>query len=170
MNNCFILNNIRSVYNVGSFFRIADALGWDLIFQGYTPHPRVKNDTRLPYIIRKDEDQIKKTAVKTFSKIRWNYFNTTLEVLEFLKSHNYNLYSLEEGVNRAVNLFNFKQIKKPFALTLGNEVSGVEEDFLKKSIAVLNIPMCGTNNSLNVGVSAAVAAYNLHFSANGCVP
>lgn len=161
MNSCFVLNNIRSIYNVGSIFRIADGLGWDVILQGYTPHPRLENDERLPYVIQKVEKELKKTAVKAFYSVIWKYKDTPESTLKELNQNNFTIIALEVGVNKSTSVYELDKVSAPLALVLGNEIDGVSKDFLDFSDHLVHIPMRGQNGSLNVGIAGAVAGYHL---------
>ena len=205
-----ISNNIRSSANVGSLFRIAESLDMGLILQGITPHPKTKDDTRLPYIIKNDTKKITKTAVHSIRKVEWYYFKTVDEVLDFintgdsafpkdkkqsfkkyqktikltnnlkrykktcdikvnsklvLEPKGITLYTLEQGIKNAINIYSktFK-VQYPFALVVGNEVNGVEDNFIKASKQILYLPMKGSQSSINVAVSAAVACFHLNYS------
>ncbi len=159
--NFLILNNIRSAENVGALFRICDSSNVNLIIQGYSPHPKVERDTRLPYVINKDTQKITKTATESINNVKFSYFESEQDVINFVKSQNLNLYSLEEGKPNSINIFNNFHVETPFALVVGNEKNGVSDYFLENSKKILCIPMLGTNNSLNVAVCAGIALYKL---------
>lgn len=159
--NYFLLNNVRSIENVGSLFRIADSLGWGLLLQGFTPHPKVHNDSRLPYVIDNVEKRLHKTGVKTLEYVSWKYFNTDTESLDFITENKLNLYCLEEGVKDSVDIFTVKKVKSSLVLVLGNEISGVDPRYLDECARVFHIPMKGVNTSMNVSVSAALAGFAL---------
>ena len=162
--NYIVANNIRSAYNIGSLFRLADSLNMSLILQGISPYPRITNDTRPEYAIEKQENKIKKSAVRTFSYVDYKYFKTTKQTLNFLKKSDICIYSLENDLRAGIDLFSLtnNSIKSPYALVLGNEVEGVSKEFLERSEKILYIPMYGKNNSLNVSVSAGIALYILY--------
>lgn len=193
-----IANNVRSAVNVGSLFRIAESTGMGLILQGITPHPKTKNDDRLPYVIENDIKKISKTAVYSINKVEWYYFKTVEEVLVFLSSHSggkidqvklgarlpiesavvarsearqsnpTSLYTLEEGVPKSISIYSKSlKLSKPFALVVGNEVSGVDNEFIKVSEKVLYLPMKGSQSSINVAVSTAVACFHLLYGIEG---
>lgn len=154
-----IANNVRSAFNVGSLFRIAESLQIGLILQGITPHPAVKNDTRLPYIIDKDVKQITKSAVATINTVPFWYFKEIKQTLSFLNGTI--IYCLEEGL-KGDNLYSKSlKIESPYALVVGNEVTGVDKEFINVSKSVLYIPMGGLQKSLNVSVSTAIALFEI---------
>ena len=159
-----VLNNIRSCENVGSLFRICDSCNIKLIIQGFTPHPKIEHDDRLPYIITKDTSKILKTALESLYNVPFMYIKCEEDVIAYLKRKNIHIYSLETGVKTSNNIFKYKRFNKPFALVVGNEKLGVSDIFFNNSVAILHIPMFGKNKSLNVAVSAAVALYNIILS------
>lgn len=161
MKSCFVLNNIRSTYNVGSIFRTADGLGWDVILQGYTPHPLVENDTRLPYVVKKVEKELKKTAVHAFEFVDWKYLSSQEDTLNILKKNKMTIISLEVNVENSISIYDFKKHSLPVALVLGNEIDGVSKFFLENSDTIVSLPMSGHNSSLNVSTAGAVAGYYL---------
>ena len=164
--NLLILNNIRSCYNVGACIRICDSLNTGVIFQGITPYPIIKNDTRLPYIASKTHLKISKSATESINNVYFNYFATTTEAIEYVKNNNITLYTLETGVKNSYNIFDTNKLRviRPFALVIGNEKQGVESEYLEFSKACFYIPMLGKNKSLNVSTAAAVALYHLVFN------
>ncbi len=162
-NNFLVANNIRSAYNIGSLFRICSSLNFNLILQGISPYPKLKKDSRLPYIYEKTHEKIKKTSLGTISKVCFYYFKEEFEVVDFLNSKNVHIYTLENNVKKSFNLFNLKKeyIKEPYALILGNEVQGVSSYFINNSSKIIYIPTFGHKASLNVSVSAGIAGYCL---------
>lgn len=135
-----VLHNIRSVFNVGSIFRAADAFGVKKIFlTGYTPHPAPK------------------TALGAEKFIEYENFKNIHQLIRQLKSKKIFIVSLEQSKNSA-SLKNFKK-HKSVALILGNEVRGISKSILQNSDAVVEIPMRGKKESLNVSVAAGIALY-----------
>ncbi|OGU72281.1 MAG: hypothetical protein A3G43_09730 [Ignavibacteria bacterium RIFCSPLOWO2_12_FULL_56_21] len=144
---CAVLDNIRSLYNVGSIFRTADAVFIrELILTGYTPKPPRK--------------EIDKTALGATSTVPWRYFRSPLEGLKTLKSEGYLLCGLEV-THGSVPLHSWKLPTGPLALVAGNEVVGVSADVLRMCEHVLEIPMYGSKDSLNVAVAVGIALYEL---------
>lgn len=158
-----VANNIRSAYNVGALFRIASSLGASLILQGITPHPKVSNDTRLPYVIEKAEKELAKTSLNTISLVPFYYFKREEEVIQFLKRQTVSIYVLENNLKKAVNLFDLKKqdLTVNYALVLGHETEGVNELFIKEADKIIFIPSFGDKSSLNVSVTAGIAGYCL---------
>ena len=149
-----ILHNIRSVHNVGSIFRTADAAGISkILLSGYTPAPLDRFN--LP---RKDFAKVSLGAEKT---IPWQQTKTFAQAVKLLKKENYFIAAIEQD-KRSTPLFEFTPPKnQSLALVLGNEVRGVSPSSLKLCDAILEIPMRGKKESLNVSVSAGIAMYTL---------
>lgn len=141
-----ILDNIRSALNVGSILRTCDAFGIkEVYFCGITPE--------------KDNPKVKKTALGAESAVNDQYFPNTKQAADKLKTKGFQIVSLEIS-DTAKNISDFKA-QEHFALVVGNEVSGVSEEVLKMSDAIVKIPMQGKKESLNVAVSFGIAVYAL---------
>jgi 23S rRNA (guanosine2251-2'-O)-methyltransferase len=142
-----ILDNVRSLNNVGSAFRTADAFRIEKIFLcGITGTPPHRD--------------IQKTALGATESVDWEYCLNTLEAIEKVKSAGYQLCALEQ-VENSVMLNEFAPEKnKKYALIFGNEVFGVEEEVLKACDQVLEIPQLGTKHSLNISVSLGIAVWD----------
>ncbi len=142
-----IAHNIRSMWNVGSFFRTADAFGITHIhLTGYTPCP--------PRI------EISKTALGAEGWIPWSKDANVLKVIEARKTEGYDVVSLEI-TQESTSLRNFSS-QRPLCLIVGNEVLGVPDELLAASNSIVSIPMSGRKNSLNVSVALGVALYGLN--------
>lgn len=143
-----VLDNVRSLNNVGSAFRTADAFRIEKIFLcGITGTPPHRD--------------IQKTALGATESVDWEYCLNTSEAIEKLKASHYRLCALEQ-VENSVKLNNFSPEKgKKYALIFGNEVFGVEEEVLKACDQVLEIPQLGTKHSLNISVSLGIAVWDL---------
>jgi 23S rRNA (guanosine2251-2'-O)-methyltransferase len=139
---------------VGSIFRTADAAGvTKIILSGYTPAPLDRFN--LP---RKDFAKVSLGAEKT---IPWLQTKTFGAAVKLLKKEGYFIAAIEQD-KRSTPLFSFKAPKnKPLALVLGNEVRGVSPASLKMCDAILEIPMKGKKESLNVSVTAGIALFTL---------
>jgi tRNA G18 (ribose-2'-O)-methylase SpoU len=142
-----VLDNIRSLNNVGSAFRTADSFLIESIYLcGLTGTPPNK--------------EIEKTALGATETVNWKYFKTTQEAINDLKSKNYKLVSVEQATN-SVMLNQFPKDKQPKALVFGNEVYGVEQDIINQSDVCIEIPQFGTKHSLNVSVSIGIVLWEL---------
>lgn len=142
-----VLDNIRSLNNVGSAFRTADSFLIEAIYlcgvTGTPPNP-----------------EIHKTALGATETVNWKYFKTTQEAFADLRSKNYFIASIEQAKN-SVMLNQFQKPEKPIALIFGNEVYGVEQDIINQSDTCIEIPQYGTKHSLNVSVSMGIVLWEL---------
>jgi len=142
-----ILDNIRSLNNIGSFFRTSDAFNIEAIYLcGITATPPHR--------------EIQKTALGATDSVSWFYSENTIEVIEVLQSKGYRVYAIEQAEN-TISLENFKYKKEPIALIFGNEVKGVEQTVIDASDGCIEIPQFGTKHSLNVSISYGVVAWHL---------
>jgi len=143
-----VLDNVRSLNNVGSAFRTGDAFRVEKIYLcGITGTPPHRD--------------IQKTALGATESVEWEYCLNTGIAIDKLKSDGYQLCALEQ-VDQSVMLNEFKPEKdKKYALIFGNEVFGVEESVLKACDQVLEIPQLGTKHSLNISVSLGIAVWDL---------
>lgn len=152
-----VLHNIRSTHNVGSIFRSAEGFGVEkIILTGYTPYPHTDSDTRLPHIYEKITSQIHKTALGAETMVPFEYHDN---LLTWLDSTTLPVVALEQAKN-SVNIRDF-QAPVSFALLLGEEVHGIENQFLKRADAIVEIPMVGKKESFNVSVATGIALYAL---------
>lgn len=140
----FVLDNIRSAFNVGSIFRTAECLGAEKIYLcGYTPNPT--------------QWKVEKTAMGTQEYLPWEEVSHLQECLIQLKSRGYRIVALETAAH-AVDLYE-TFAPTPTAFVLGNERFGLDPEALKALDEVRIIPLRGRKNSLNVGVTAAIAGF-----------
>ncbi len=147
-----ILDNIRSTHNVGSAFRTADAADVSKIYlTGITPTP-------LDRFGRKQKD-IAKVSLGSEDHISYEYFKTTKECIEHLRRKNVQII----GVEQSKNSLDYKKIKidSPTAFIFGNEVNGISKEILEKCDSVIEIPMKGKKESLNVSVSIGIILFNM---------
>lgn len=152
MKRVVILDNIRSVYNVGSIFRTSDALGIDKIFLcGCTPTPTDRFG-RARY-------DLAKVALGAEKDIEWEYCTDTKQIIKKLKKENFKIIAVEQD-KKSVN-FKKVKIKTPFAIVMGNEVSGIDKKTLSLCDVIAEIPMKGNKESLNVSVSFGIAGYQI---------
>jgi tRNA G18 (ribose-2'-O)-methylase SpoU len=143
-----ILNDIRSLHNIGSVFRTSDAFLIEKIYLcGITATPPNK--------------EIHKTALGATDTVAWEYAKDVLEVITKLKAENTTVYAIEQ-VENAVFLDNFQPIKETkYALVFGNEVYGVSQEAIKMCDGCIEIPQLGTKHSLNISVSAGIVVWDL---------
>lgn len=142
-----ILDNVRSLNNIGSVFRTADAFLIEKIYLcGITATPPHKD--------------IRKTALGATDSVAWEYRKNTVELIGELKSRKYTVVALEQAVNTILlNKVKIKKIKK-YALVFGNEVKGVSQEAVDCCDEVVEIPQCGTKHSLNISVSVGIAVWD----------
>lgn len=158
-----IAHDMRSTHNVGSLLRTCEGLGVDKVYlTGYTPHPGIPGDSRLPHIIEKLEQQIDKTALGAASMVPWQYSQDINEVIENLQKDGFETVALEQSPD-STKLPDYKAPQK-VALILGTEVTGVPPQILELCSKTVEIPMFGQKESFNVVQSAAMALYHLRFS------
>jgi 23S rRNA (guanosine2251-2'-O)-methyltransferase len=142
--------NVRSLWNVGSFFRTCDALNVEKLYlTGYTGHPPRK--------------EITKTALGAEETIPWEHAVDPLPILEALKAEGWQIFSLEL-TPQAVPLHETTAEEK-VCLIVGHELSGVPQEMLSLSDETVCIPMLGTKESLNVSVATGIALHHLRFAA-----
>lgn len=138
-----VLDNIRSLYNVGSVFRTSDAFRIErIILCGVTGCP--------------PNTEIHKTALGAEESVEWIYFKDTLDAVKQLKDDGYFIYSVEQVEHstklQKLNLDNFHR----YAVIFGNEVKGVQQSVVDTSDGCIEIPQFGTKHSLNVSVTAGI--------------
>lgn len=141
-----VLDNIRSIFNVGAIFRTSDAILAEKLFLcGITGHPP-----------RKDLD---KTALGAVEVVPWEYSSSARETLLKLKEKGVKICALE----LTTRSLHFKEVKYPFplALILGNEVDGVSDDVMPLVDLAVSIPMLGRANSLNVATAYGIVGYEI---------
>jgi 23S rRNA (guanosine2251-2'-O)-methyltransferase len=143
-----VLDNIRSMHNVGSVFRTADAFLLEAIYLcGYTPRPPHRD--------------IQKTALGATETVEWKYFKTAKEAISILRDRGYAIVAVEQ-VAQSIPLqdISFKQNDK-LAVIFGNEVEGVEEGLLTLCDGCIEIPQLGMKHSLNISVAAGIVLWEI---------
>ena len=153
-----IAHNIRSAHNVGSIFRTCEGFGVSkIILSGYSPYPKLQNDTRLPHLSEKLTAQIHKTALGAENMVKFEH-QDTLD-LGSLKMDDYRIVGLEQN-EHSISLSKYVSPTK-IALILGEEVHGITDDLVEQCDDLLEIPMVGKKESFNVSVAAGIALYAL---------
>jgi tRNA G18 (ribose-2'-O)-methylase SpoU len=159
-----VLPDIRSAQNVGSILRTADAFGIRLaITCGYTPHLRVPDDLRPPHVITANTAAIAKSALGAELTVPCLHFLTFEEAIDYLQHYQYVIVALEQS-EYSTPLATFHP-SGPTALVVGNEVTGLSPAQLEVCAHILEIPMLGAKESLNVSVATGIALYQLRSSA-----
>jgi len=142
-----ILDNVRSLNNVGAVFRSSDAFLIEKIYLcGITATPPHK--------------EIQKTALGATESVEWQHVENTLDVVRALHDEGVQVLAIEQAEN-AMLLHEFKPVKaKKYAMILGNEVKGVAQDVVNACDKVIEIPQFGTKHSLNISVSAGIVVWD----------
>lgn len=141
-----ILDNLRSAYNVGAIFRTCDAfLVEKLVLCGITAHP--------------PNSKLKKTAMSSESFVRWEYARETTDAIILLKNRGIKIYCCER--TEESKSLEYVEFTFPCGVVFGNEANGVSEKVLEKSDEIIEIPMMGFKNSLNVATTVGVVLYNI---------
>jgi len=143
-----VLDNVRSMNNIGSVFRTSDAFLVEAIYLcGITAKP--------------PHNDIRKTALGATESVDWQYFETTEEAVNKLKKESYIIISIEQ-VKGSIKLQNFEIDKqKKYAFIFGHEVKGVSQNIVNMSDMCVEIPQLGTKHSLNISVSAGVVLWEV---------
>lgn len=143
-----ILDNVRSMHNVGSVFRTADAfLIGGIRLCGYTPRPPHRD--------------IHKTALGATETVSWQYVENTVTAIKDLKGEGYRIFAVEQ-VEKSISLQDFSYEKgDKLAVIFGNEVSGIEQDALNLCDGSIEIPQYGMKHSLNISVAAGIILWEL---------
>lgn len=141
-----VLDDVRSMHNVGSVFRTADTFRvQEVVLCGITGCP--------PHA------ELHKTALGAEDSVEWRHFGTALEAVNELKGEGYTVLSVEQ-VEHSVKLPSFSPERgKKYAVVFGNEVKGVHQEVVDASDGCLEIPQLGTKHSLNVSVTAGIVVY-----------
>lgn len=143
-----VLDNIRSLHNIGSVFRTSDAFRVECIYLcGITavpPHP-----------------EMHKTALGAEFTVDWKYVDNAVEAVDNLKKDGYTVYSVEQAEG-SIMLEDIKlDLNRKYAVVLGNEVKGVQQEVIDHSDGCIEIPQYGTKHSLNVSVTAGIVIWDL---------
>lgn len=146
-----IVHNIRSLHNVGAIFRTADSFGVSKLFlTGYTGAP-----------VGKNADKIAKVALGAEQYVPWEQKKSLTTVVKKLRAAGVRIAALENNVNRKTILLPKHKPKFPLALILGEETKGNTKKILDLADDIIEIPMQGKKESLNVSIAAGVAMYGL---------
>ena len=145
-----VLDDVRSMHNVGSVFRTADAFRVEEVvlcgITGCPPHP-----------------EIHKTALGAEDCVAWRYCSSALEAVKELKERGITVFSVEQAEGSTMLPTFEPQSGRHYAIVLGNEVKGVHQEVIDASDSCLEIPQQGTKHSMNVSVAAGIVIYHLAF-------
>ncbi len=141
-----VLDDIRSLHNVGSVFRSSDAFRVEAIYLcGITAVP--------------PQPEIHKTALGAEDTVDWRYFKDTLDAVKELKEKGYTVYSIEQVEGSTLLNELTLETGKKYAVIMGNEVKGVKQEVVNASDGCIEIPQFGTKHSLNVSVTAGIVVW-----------
>jgi tRNA G18 (ribose-2'-O)-methylase SpoU len=145
-----VLDNIRSLNNIGSVFRSSDAFLINKIYLcGITAKPPHR--------------EIHKTALGSTDSVDWEYYERTENAIGRLKRDGYTIISIEQA-DKSINLPEFKPDKNcKYALVFGHEVKGVQQEIVSRSDLCIEIPQYGTKHSFNISVSAGIILYHFYY-------
>ncbi len=142
-----LLENVRSLYNVGSIFRTSDAILLSKLYlTGFTPYP--------------PRPEISKTALGAVESVPWSYHKKPSEAVEEIKSLGIRLAVLEQ-TDESIPLWELPGDFFPVCIAVGNEIGGITKDIVDAADVALEIPMLGVKHSLNVAVAYGIAVYRL---------
>lgn len=144
-----VLDNIRSLNNIGSIFRTVDSFRLEGIYLcGITAKPPHR--------------EIHKTALGATESVYWKYFENTLQGISLLQENNYHIIAIEQAVNsNSLSKFKFS-LNKKYALILGNEIKGVSQEVMNIIDECIEIPQEGTKHSLNVSISGGIVMWEAY--------
>ena len=155
-----VCDDVRSLLNVGLIFRLCDAARVERLYLcGITGYPPIPDDPRPPWVAERAGRVIAKTAIQTVPYVPWAYRPSALAVVEELKPSGVQIVALEQ-TTRSVP-YTCVDYRFPVCLVLGHERRGVETTALDLADAVVDIPMWGMGNSLNVATSFSICVYEI---------
>lgn len=145
-----ILDNLRSIHNVGSIFRTSDSfLIEKIIISGYTATP--------------ENSRMEKTALGSSDSVDWEYSDDIIETIKKLQKKDVKIISIEQA-DESLKIEKFNPIQgTKYAFIFGNEVDGVSDDIINVSDEVVEIPQVGTKHSLNVSVAAGIVLWDFFY-------
>ena len=145
-----ILDNLRSIHNVGSIFRTSDSfLIEKIIISGYTATP--------------ENSRMEKTALGSSDSVDWEYSDDIIETIKKLQKKDVKIISIEQA-DESLKIEKFNPIQgTKYAFIFGNEVDGVSDDIINVSDEVVEIPQVGTKHSLNVSVAAGIVLWDYFY-------
>lgn len=143
-----VLDNIRSMMNIGSVFRTSDAFRiHSVLLCGITACPPNK--------------EIHKTALGATESVDWRYYENTIDAVQELAQQGFEIYSIEQAENSIMLNDFMPSPDKKYALVFGNEIQGVGQDVVNLSHGCIEIPQIGTKHSLNISVAAGVVIWDV---------
>lgn len=162
-----VLDDVRSLANVGLIFRLCDALRAERLYLcGITGHPPYPGDPRESHIRDRALRGISKTAVMAVPFVPWEYAPSALDVVSTLRGQGYQIIAIEQA-HGGVPYTTPGAYRPPLCLVLGHERAGVAPETLVMADLCVEVPVYGMANSLNVAAALAVVAYEIHRQHNG---
>lgn len=153
-----IADNIRSLYNVGSLFRVADGVNLEAIYLcGMTGYPMTDNDPRPIWVAERADKEIRKTGLAGVNAVPFQYFETTEAAIADVKTKGYQAVGLELAQDSVA--YRSFPYRFPLAVVIGHETDGVADSILKQLDGTVHLPMHGQGKSLNVSTAAAAFLY-----------
>ncbi|GAB2981539.1 RNA methyltransferase [Mucilaginibacter puniceus] len=148
-----VLDNIRSMHNIGSIFRTSDGFAVEQIYLcGITAQPPHR--------------EIEKTALGATQSVNWTYFETPLKAIEHLRNDGYQIIAIEQAENSVMLNKFIPSVNQKYALVFGNEVNGVSDEVMQQIDTCIEIPQFGTKHSFNVVVSAGIVLWDFYAKLN----
>jgi 23S rRNA (guanosine2251-2'-O)-methyltransferase len=144
-----VLDNVRSMHNIGSIFRTSDGFAVEqLVLCGISAQPPHR--------------EIEKTALGATQSVSWSYFEDVTKAIEHLRADGYRIVAIEQAEN-SMMLNDFSPFPtEKYALVFGNEVNGVSDEVMKTTDACVEIPQFGTKHSFNIVVSAGIVLWDFY--------
>ncbi|MCQ6957903.1 RNA methyltransferase [Mucilaginibacter aquariorum] len=144
-----VLDNVRSMHNIGSIFRTSDGFAVEQIcLCGITAQPPHR--------------EIEKTALGATQSINWMHFETPLQAVEALRADGYKIIAIEQAENSIMLNTFAPAANEKYALIFGNEVNGVSDEVMQQIDACIEIPQFGTKHSFNIVVSAGIVLWDFY--------
>ena len=141
-----VLDNVRSLHNVGSVFRTSDAFRVEgICLCGITAGP--------------PQPEIHKTALGAEDSVEWTYYKETIDAVNYLKTQGYTVLAIEQAQGSTLLDSFVPDVSKRYAVVLGNEVKGVQQEVVDSCDGCIEIPQFGTKHSLNVSVTAGIIVW-----------
>ncbi|MEQ7802605.1 RNA methyltransferase [Pedobacter sp. ASV1-7] len=142
-----VLDNVRSMHNIGSIFRTADGFSIAGVYLcGITAQPPHR--------------EIEKTALGATQSVSWQHFNTTIDAVDALRADGYEIIAIEQAAGSTMLNTYKPDVNKKFALIFGNEVNGVADEVMTKIDECIEIPQFGTKHSFNITISAGIVLWD----------
>lgn len=142
-----VLDNVRSMHNIGSVFRTADGFAIEGVYLcGITAQPPHR--------------EIEKTALGATQSVSWQHFGTTLEAVAALRNDGYKIIAIEQAKNSTMLNTFIPSISEKYALIFGNEVNGVSDEVMDQIDECIEIPQFGTKHSFNIVISAGIVLWD----------